>query len=254
MAFIKKDWKCGDTITADDLNRLENGVEEALDGGSVDCGYSCTEERVTLTDESVTTTLGEENYAEGRLSYSSEINADTIKVTFNGAEYTCQKDGYGAYGAHWNNEARAYDWSEYPFVIYWLSEFTQNYLDTETAGTYQVKIEEPSIEADVTECFKKAAIHATKEAMKEVLQPLVLIHNSASTLSATFETIRDAYLAGRSVLLDPIVNSKSYYSMVSLVLTDYLDPTAGGEIVFGGETTQTFTASTASDYPTKVTS
>lgn len=23
--FVKKDWKCGDTITADELNRLEGG-------------------------------------------------------------------------------------------------------------------------------------------------------------------------------------------------------------------------------------
>ena len=29
--FVKKTWVCGDTITADELNRLEGGVEDALD-------------------------------------------------------------------------------------------------------------------------------------------------------------------------------------------------------------------------------
>lgn len=31
MAFTKKTWQCEETITADDLNRLEDGVEQALE-------------------------------------------------------------------------------------------------------------------------------------------------------------------------------------------------------------------------------
>ncbi len=31
--FVKKTWSCGDTITADDLNRMEDGIDEAFSGG-----------------------------------------------------------------------------------------------------------------------------------------------------------------------------------------------------------------------------
>ena len=36
MSFEKKEWKYKDTITAEELNRIENGVEEASDKG-----YEC---------------------------------------------------------------------------------------------------------------------------------------------------------------------------------------------------------------------
>lgn len=41
--FVKKDWKCGDTITADELNRMENGIEEAIQSGGGSAGYECVE-------------------------------------------------------------------------------------------------------------------------------------------------------------------------------------------------------------------
>ena len=157
MAFIKKDWKCGDTITADDLNRLEGGVEEAL---SKDCdkGYSCSEERVTLTDESVTTTVNEGNsFAMGNFAYSELITADTIKVIFNGTEYTCSKQVVSSaveYGAPFDEEASQPDWSEYPFAI--SSSPMGNLLVTETAGTYQIKIETYEKTVETSECFDSA--------------------------------------------------------------------------------------------------
>lgn len=52
MAYEKTTWNCGDTITAEKLNNLENGVEEALEccsGG----GLICT----------ATVTVNEDNYA-----------------------------------------------------------------------------------------------------------------------------------------------------------------------------------------------
>lgn len=36
MAYEPKTWACGDTITADALNHLERGVEEAAQGGGID--------------------------------------------------------------------------------------------------------------------------------------------------------------------------------------------------------------------------
>ena len=69
-----------------------------------------------------------------------ELNADTIKVTFDGAEYECEKNADGSYGAVMGEIS--YDWSEYPFSLINTEgglEFT-----TESAGTYTLKIEEQS--------------------------------------------------------------------------------------------------------------
>ena len=30
MSYTKTEWACGDTITADKMNNIENGIEEAL--------------------------------------------------------------------------------------------------------------------------------------------------------------------------------------------------------------------------------
>ena len=34
MAYTKQTWECGDTITADKLNHMEDGIEECCGGGS----------------------------------------------------------------------------------------------------------------------------------------------------------------------------------------------------------------------------
>ena len=31
MSYVKHNWECGEVVTADLLNNLENGVEEALE-------------------------------------------------------------------------------------------------------------------------------------------------------------------------------------------------------------------------------
>lgn len=152
--FVKKDWKCGDTITADELNRMEDGIEEALSSGWGSVGYECKEEYATLTDESVTTVMREgDSVAYERLSYPSKIDADTIKVTFDGVEYICE-NRYGVYGALYNEETDSTDWSAYPFTIYWGED--GNYLNTENAGTHQVKIESYEKTVETSECFDRA--------------------------------------------------------------------------------------------------
>lgn len=151
--FIKKNWQCEDIITADDLNRLEEGVEEALSGG--DKGYSCTEGWVTLTDESVTTAIvGSNPFARGDFTYSEPITADIIKVTFNGTEYTCNKKSVNDTNAYGGVDAQGPLFSEYPFAI--IPSQSSNRFFTETAGTYRVKIETREETIETSECFKKA--------------------------------------------------------------------------------------------------
>ena len=87
MAFEPKTWACGDTITAQELNRMEQGIDEASDKG-----YECTEGMEVLADESVTMGSSPYNYFIGTLSYNKFIDEDEITVEFEGVEYTLQKN------------------------------------------------------------------------------------------------------------------------------------------------------------------
>lgn len=122
-------------------------------GSGCDCGFECTETRTLLTEENVTT-VQDGDFAYVDLSYSQLIDADIIRVTFNGTEYICsnvtEEDG-GVYGA-------VDGWSVYPFLL--ESDSTpfgiNTSLTTETAGTYSVKIEVVEEAITTTPCFEKA--------------------------------------------------------------------------------------------------
>lgn len=125
MAYTPINWQTGDTITADKMNKMDNG-------------WSVTSGSSVLTNQTVTT----EDDDGDNVAYldigggGATITAETIRVTFDGTEYTCDKNGetYGGTG---------FDFSVYPFMLY-----DDGTLYTESAGTYTVKIEvvESSIE------------------------------------------------------------------------------------------------------------
>lgn len=168
MAYTKQTWSCGDTITADKLNHMESGIEEAIEccsgGGTADVGYSCEEGYVTVFDGSVTT---EENSGmNGAEVVADSQISETIKVTFNGTAYECERrteslNGETAYvyGADIDFSNQTIDFSEYPFAImnYGTSDIV---IITETAGTYTVKVETVSDVVLVTECFRQAVAAA----------------------------------------------------------------------------------------------
>lgn len=162
MAYERHEWVCGEKITAELMNNLEGGVEEALAGGSGDCGYECTETVTTLTEESVTTVASEEGNT-GQFSYSQLIDADTIKVTFNGTEYECSRMqfmGMNVYGGL-DTSTGSFDFSQYPFAIASLG--SESIFATETAGTYTVKIEAEETIVTTTPCFDKARGYSCSE-------------------------------------------------------------------------------------------
>lgn len=148
-------------------------------GSEINPGYSCTEITTLLTDESVTTVF-DDVMNSGILAYSTSIDADTIRVTFDGTEYTCNAEEALAgktYGAPMGEEG--VDWSEYPFQI---ASGLRNDLYTESAGTYQIKIETVEEVVETTPCFEKAVnsviggsgsstgpliIHQTEEEVKD---------------------------------------------------------------------------------------
>ena len=168
MSFEPKTWACGDTITAEELNRMEQGIVEASDKG-----YECSEGMEVLADESVTMGSSPYNYFIGTLSYNKFIDEDEITVEFGGVEYTLQKnESYSSstksvYGAVVSGSDLSTD---YPFGIesdnYGGGNVT-NEIKTSQAGTHSIKIEVPSIFADVTPCFKTAVMSVMDENEEE---------------------------------------------------------------------------------------
>lgn len=177
MAYEKKTWVCGETITADGLNNIENGIEEALDccesklpavttddNGDIltvvdgewekaEPGYKCAEETATVFDGNLTTTYSAEmggNYV--NFSTSEKITANPITVTFDSTEYELPESSNGLYG-EWNASGPVF--TTYPCAV---NRTTANncLLWTSAAGTYSVKIEQPGEVITTTECFEKA--------------------------------------------------------------------------------------------------
>lgn len=155
MAYTKRTWSCGDKITADALNRIEQGIEDAYDKG-----YECTETRTTIFDGTVTTVIdGSEAY--GDVTTSDTVKSgDLISVTFNNTEYelfaTENKYGFVTVGAS------DFSFSEYPFALVFNSI---PFLCTPTAGTYSLKIVKIDIASTSTSCFKAAVGEAARSVL-----------------------------------------------------------------------------------------
>lgn len=139
MAYTPINWQTGDTITAEKMNKMDNGW-----------GAESTQ----LFSEAVTTTQAQFG-VEGALSYSGQVSSPTIVVTFNGTDYLCSAIqlevggyGYGGVTAGWE-----YDFSTYPFALVFSND-DGNVLATETAGTYTVTVGGQIIE--VSDSFKTA--------------------------------------------------------------------------------------------------
>ena len=187
MAYTPKTWVCGETITADGLNNIEEGVQEALEccesGG--DCGYECTETSTLLTEESVTTS-GSAPYITGNLSYSELINATSLIVTFNGTEYVADKVEFSGSYMYGGFSPSGPDFSEYPFAI--ISNGTTNILFTDNAGTYSIKIIGVFRTITVSDCFEKAVkLFGLKYVADAEIEGGVLANNvGANTVTALY--------------------------------------------------------------------
>ena len=124
MAYTPINWQTGDTITAEKLNKMDNGW-----------GIENTQ----LFSETVTTEAGEYGN-EGLLAFSSIVSSSNLSVTFDGVDYQCpliEADfGYG-YGGF--TSGGDYDFSVFPFALVFVSGYG-NILATETAGVHTVSV------------------------------------------------------------------------------------------------------------------
>ena len=154
MSFEKKEWKYRDTITADELNRLERGVEDALDKG-----YVVEKNCETLLDATSVTTESDGSYIFGTLNFE-DPEFDYITVVFNGTTYNNVPRGFdGEYQKYIYGKSNGYGgfaFDEYPFGIKFASNGTQLY--TSEAGTYEISIQNCESNVQVSDDFKTAVL------------------------------------------------------------------------------------------------
>lgn len=133
MSYTPINWQNGDTITAEKMNKMDNG-------------WSVGETQIL--SETVTTTLGEFPFAYGTLAYSEQITDSSIIVVFDGTSYTVARNEYG-YGEAGSSGPV---FTNYPFFI--ISNNGNNAIYTENAGTYTVAVS--AIGIAVSENFETA--------------------------------------------------------------------------------------------------
>ena len=100
MAYTPINWQTGDTITAEKMNKMDNGWSM---------------EETQLFSESVTT-VAEEWGNDATFSYDQFINSDVITVTFNGTDYECNRLDFGDYIGYGGMTETDPDFSQYPFA------------------------------------------------------------------------------------------------------------------------------------------
>lgn len=139
MAYTPINWQTGDTITAEKMNKMDNGwgVQDGL---------------VTYFDNSVTTEDAHNRTVEisptGDFSTANEITVTLDNTTYNLTGFN--DDGYWTWGAPYG------DFSEYTFSIYVDSGTDNYYFVTQTAGTYALKIQANGMTVETSTAFNMA--------------------------------------------------------------------------------------------------
>lgn len=147
MAYTKTTWAANDVITAAKLNKMEQGIYDGQNGWEIGL--------TQLFSETFVSSGGG-----GNLAYlSNKVTAETAKITFDGVEYTCQNDGYGSFGASFED---AWDWSTYPFQLSTDAYGENAWVSTQTDGTHTIACS--IVTMTTTESFDKAVQKALSAA------------------------------------------------------------------------------------------
>ena len=167
MAYTPINWQTGDTITAEKLNRCDNG-------------WSVTSGTATYFDGSVTVPDGGSEVplsgVTGDFSSASEITATIDSVAYNLTGF--DDGGYWTFGAPYG------DFSTYTFSISFGSGATVPNFVAEEAGTYALEIEAVTTTAEISDSFAMAV--ATAAPLLKIVQQ-----------KTTWQQVYDAMAAGK---------------------------------------------------------
>ena len=169
MAYTPINWQTGDTITAEKMNKMDNGW-----------GASSTQ----LFSETVTTAdIG--GYYGAVISYVATAQPPTtLVINYDGTEYICEDQGNSAYGAS------SPSFSDYPFMLQFTASNTQ--LITSTAGSHTISVGSYSME--VSDNFNTAVNSC-------VNSPMLCVSGTT-----TFAEMSEASSLGRLMYFKPYGN------------------------------------------------
>lgn len=167
MSYTPINWQTGDTITAEKMNRMDNGWSVESSGGE-------------LFSETVTTVDDEGTYT-GTLTFSEEIPDGTLTVTFDGDEYTCVCE-HGEFGS------LSGSYEDYPFYVFYVSSLGKNIIQTATAGTHTISVATGGVAVEVSNEFSTAV----NSCITMQTSPFLCVAEQT-----TFEEMYDAQSEGR---------------------------------------------------------
>lgn len=172
----------GTPKTGDSTSVLIDKIEDVYNGSSgggsagvssyndlTDRPFDVTKDYTVLFEETVTAEESPDGICRANLAYAEIVNNDSIKVTFDGVEYICEKytvtvrpEGLVLYGAGFSisDSGPSVDFSEYPFCIASIPDDTPpnatNNLLLKDPGTHTIKVETGSENITTTDDFEKA--------------------------------------------------------------------------------------------------
>ena len=202
MSYTPINWQTGDQITAEKMNKMDNG-------------WSVSSALQTFYDGDITTT--DANNREALITSSAEFaTASELKVTLNNVEYNLtgfDDGGYWTWGAPYG------DFSQYSFSIYISNENTAATFVSQTAGTYALKIEANGTSVETSADFQSAVKSVAGDSSNS---PLQLIPNVTQ-----YDDARDAFDAGRLIYFFTEEDSVKKCFFVNVVsLTCVITPTS----------------------------
>ena len=119
-----------------------------------------------------------------------QITANTIKVTFNGTEYECNKNTDDSYGAVFDESIEGHDWSVYPFSIGYDPIADSMVLITESTGTYTLKIEEQQSGGSSDFSTAEVTLSATGDGSLQIASIIDNeLHQSVAFFIESFEAV-----------------------------------------------------------------
>lgn len=202
MTYTPINWQTGDTITAEKLNRCDNGWAVESSSQQLFSETVTTETDPSYPDEP----------AWGDFAYSTQITADNVTVTFDGTDYVCIKvnlDGSNAYGGLSDD---APDFSTIPFLI--VSDPGENAICTATGGTHTVSVAGTSQSIETSEQFQTAV----DSVVDTSTMPMECISGTT-----TIAEMSAAYGAGRIMF---------FKSREQLIQTKYITGIVGSTVTF----------------------
>lgn len=195
MAYTKTDWACGDKITAEKLNKIEQGIVDAQNG------YECTTTRTVFFENTgVTVEVSSGDDRASVLLGSQFLDADSIVLTVNGVEYEYDKvvkTGLsGSYNAYGKDDANPF-WLESDFS----DETPRLDFYVRQSGTYNIKIETVEESATTTPCFEKAVESVVGGASGALIVKYDHDSDGQQYYDKTWQQVKDAFDAGLPIYL-----------------------------------------------------